>query len=167
MKTSVTLLLSSALAAQSLHAEAPVFRDNVLSINEAIVFNAQGPAYYGDVRMQANKDGTFSLVQAQRHNLALIDTVDVLINKSNPVQVEVNITGIQSVACVALLDPVVTRSGNAFTIVQAETLMEPGSVCMSLLAVTPFSRDIPLEVEGLAPGVYTVSVNGKQTSFTL
>lgn len=166
MKISLGLFAGVVLAAPVL-AEAPVFRDNVLSIDEAIVHTQHGAAYYGEIRMQANGDGTFSLVQAQRHNLALIDTIDVLINKSNPVQVTAHISGIQSVACAALLEPVVTRNGNQFTVVQAETMMKPGSVCMSLLAVTPFSRDVPLDVDGLAPGNYTVDVNGKQASFSL
>ena len=30
-----------------------------------------------------------------------------------------------------------------------------------------FSRDVKLDVDGLAPGTYPVIVNGKQTSFSL
>lgn len=166
MKFSLILLAGVVLAAPVL-AQAPVFRDSTLSIDEAIVYTAQGPSYYGDIRMKANGDGTFSLVQAQRHNLAVVDTVDVLVNKSNPVQVVVHIAGVQAVACAALLEPAISRMDATFTIVQAETMMKPGEVCMSLLATTPFSRDIKLDAEGLAPGRYSVNVNGKQASFTL
>lgn len=163
-----SLLLAAALVAPALQAEVPVFRDRVLAIDKAVVVTPAGPAYYANIRLQATANGAFTLVEAERRPLAIVETLDVLVNKSNPVQVEVHVTGVQTVACVGLEEPVVTRNNDTFTVLLAETLMAPATVCMSLLAVTPFQRDIDLPVEGLSPGAtYKVVVNGKEASFRL
>lgn len=163
-----SFLLAAALAAPALQAEVPVYRDQVLAIDKAVVVTPQGPAYYANIRLKGNANGTFTLAEAERRPLAIVETLDVMVNKSNPVQVEVHVTGVQSIACVGLEEPVVTRNNDTFTVLLAETLMEPAQVCMSLLAVTPFQRDIELPVENLSPGnTYKVVVNGKETSFKL
>ena len=94
-------------------------------------------------------------------------SIDVVISKSNPVQVAAFVTGTQTVACVGLEEPVVARKDSAFTVVLAETVMAPGTVCNSLLAVTGFQRQIELPVAGLPAGSYTIAVNGKLASFSL
>ena len=59
------------------------------------------------------------------------------------------------------------RSGNTFHVVLAETPLDPLALCMSLLAVTEFDVEVPLDLTGLAAGTYEVIVNGVRTSFVL
>lgn len=167
MKRSMNLLFGSLLLTPVLHADVPVFRDQVLAIEEAVVFQQEEPVYYGDIRMQANEDGTFTLIRAERRSLALIDSADVLISNGNPLQVTVYVRGTLSVACAALQGPGVSRYGNVFNVVLAETTLPPDAVCMSLLAVTPFEIDIPLNKGELPPGNYVIHVNDKVVEFSL
>lgn len=161
------VLLSVALLAAPVFAEVPVFRDQVLTIDNAVVYEKDGPAYYADIRMKANADGSFSVVDADRRNLANIAKAEIQISKSKPVQVAVQVSGILSVACVALEETSLSRVGNTFNVVLAETNMPAGSVCMSLLAVTPFELDIPLSTAELPTGNYIVNVNGTVVQFSL
>jgi hypothetical protein len=167
MRHTTALLIGALLASTGLQAEVPVFRDQVLTIDEAVVFNSNGAAYYGDIRMKANADGSFSVIGADRRNLAPVSAADVQISKSKPVQVAVHVTGILSIACVALEEAGVSREGNTFHVVLAETNMPAGTVCMSLIATTPYDITIPLDTKDLPAGNYNVNVNGKLLTFTL
>lgn len=167
MNNKFAIALLAALASTAALAETAVFREQVLSIDGVGVVTATGAAYYGNVKLQQLTDGSFRLVQAEQHNLAIVDSVDVLNAHSTPAEVSLHVKGVQANACAALLEPVVSRKGNEFAVIIAETMQPPGSVCMSLLAVTPFQLDVPLTVTGLPAGNYRVNVNGKLVQFAL
>lgn len=155
------------LTAVSGQAEVPVYRDQQLELPSAVVLTDAGPVYYGDVRFTANADGSFTLVEAKRRNLAQVDANTVAIDRSAPGQVSVAAGGVLSIACVALEEPAVVREGNTFHVALAETAMDPLALCMSFVAFTRFDVDVPLDLTGLEAGTYTVIVNGVETSFTL
>jgi hypothetical protein len=125
-----------------------------------------GPVYYGDVRFTGNPDGSFTLVDAKRRNLAEVDTATVSVD-ATVAQAEVEARGLLSIACVALEEPAVVRDGNTFHVVLAETTMAPDAVCMALVAYTPFRAEVTLDLRGLEPGAYVVNVNGVTKSFVI
>lgn len=166
MKSIARLFLAPLAVAATAHAEVPVYRGPYLDVPSAVVVTDTGAVYYGDVRFSANQDGSFSLVQAQRRNLVLVENVSVSVDAASA-QATVAADGFLSV-CEALEEPAVLRDGNTFHVVLAETAQEPGEVCMSLLAVTEFDVDVPLDLTGLAAGTYDVFVNNTlRTSFVL
>lgn len=150
----------------TVHAEVPVYRNQQLDIPSAVVMTTNGPVYYGDVRFTANQDGSFRLLDAKRRNLAQVDAATVTVDAS-VAQAEVTANGILSIACVALEEPAVVREGKTFHVVLAETTMVPGSVCMALVAVTPFHAEVTLDLRGLDAGEYLVNVNGVTQRFTI
>lgn len=167
MKNAARLLLLAALPlAASTQADVPVYRNQQLDVPSAVVVTERGPVYYGDVRFTANQDGSFTLVEAQRRNLAQIDAATLTVD-ANAAQAEVGASGLLSIACVALEEPAVVREGNTFYVVIAETTMEPETVCMSLVAVTPFQAEVTLDLGGLEAGEYEVDVNGVIKSFII
>jgi hypothetical protein len=159
-----TLLALTAFAATA-QAEVPVYRNQELTLPGALVVNANGANYYGDVRFAANEDGTFTLVDAHRRNLAMVNDVTLVIEESFPVQVSAEVSGDLSVACVDLEEPGVIRDGNTFTVVLAETPLDPLILCAQALA--GYEISIPLDVRGLQAGQYIVDVNGVETILVL
>jgi hypothetical protein len=162
----VSLLCVVLPLAASAHAEIPVYRDQQLTIPSGVVMTANGPVYYGDVRFTANQDGSFTLVDAKRRNLADVDAATVTVD-ATAAAAEVSANGILSIACVALEEPAVVRDGNTFYVVLAETTMAPDAVCMSLVAYTPFNANVALDLAGLEAGEYRVRVNGVERVFEL
>jgi hypothetical protein len=163
-KLACTLLASLAMTTSAL-ADMPVYRDQQLLLPEGVVVTDQGVTYYGDIRLTANADGSFTLVEATRRNPAYVDDVDVLILESFPVQLRAVVSGHKSVPCVELEEPAVIRDGNTFTIVLAETPLDPLILCAQVLA--PFEVTVALDATGLEAGTYTVVANGVETTFTL
>jgi hypothetical protein len=72
-----------------------------------------------------------------------------------------------TIACVALEEPGVVRKDKTFYVVLAETPIDPLALCMPFVAVTKFTQDVQLDLNGLAPGEYRVIVNGIENRFTL
>jgi hypothetical protein len=95
---------------------------------------------------------------------AMVETVDVLMLESFPVQVQVAVSGNLPDACTFIDEVITQQSGNTFR-VAVTTIRQPGVACAQV--VTPFEETVPLEVEGLPAGTYEVSVNGVTGSFTL
>ena len=96
--------------------------------------------------------------------LASVESVEVQILESFPVQINLRVTGVLPNACTAIDDVVVDQDGNTFN-VAITTIQEPGEACSE--ALVPFEEIVPLDVNGLEAGSYTVSVNGVQASFIL
>lgn len=161
------LFVSVTLVASAQAEEVPVYRDQQLEVPGAVVVTEAGAVYYGDVRFKANADGSFALLDARRRNLAQVDSATVAVDPSFPAQAAVTASGELSIACVALEEPAVIRAGNTFTVVLAETPIDPLALCQPLIAVTEFTVEVPLELYGLEAGTYRVSVNGVATAFTL
>lgn len=95
---------------------------------------------------------------------AQVDSVDVLVLESFPVQVNVIASGNLPDGCTRLEEPQIEQADNSFTITLPTT--RPADAACTL-ALAPFDKVISLPVEGLAAGAYTVSVNGVSSSFTL
>ena len=87
----------------------------------------------------------------------MVDSVDVLILESLPVQVSVSVKGNLSDACTRVGEVATTRDGTTFNI-DISTTRPVEAVCAQVL--TPFEENISLDVRGLKKGTYTVNVNG-------
>jgi len=94
---------------------------------------------------------------------ANIESIEILILESFPVQVNVLAKGYFSDGCGKLGSINTVKSENSFVItVMAE---HEGEVCTQ--ALVPFEESISLDVLNLKAGTYTVDVNGVTDSFTL
>jgi hypothetical protein len=163
----VTSLLSSAAA----QAEVPVFVDNELHLDAVATMDESGNHYYRDVILHRDADGRFRVASAASRPLVSVRSVEANLFAATgidtKVQASVTVTGLTSVACVVLEKPASTRVDKTFHVLLAETVMEPGAVCASLVANQPFELSLPLDIAQLPAGTYTVDVNGVTDTFTL
>lgn len=158
-------VLAVSLAVQQAVAQPATFADGVLAIPQAAMIDGTNPVYYIDVQMVDNGDGTLSVVGGEQQNLVQVDSVEVLIMESFPVQVGLAVSGYKSVPCVELLPAAVARQDNLFTVVLAETLLGPAESCIAV--IDPFETNVSLDVLGLSAGTYSVTVNGVEAEFEL
>ena len=96
--------------------------------------------------------------------VANVESVEILILESFPVQINLIIQGNLPNGCAEIDRTVVEQEGNNFD-VAVTTVQEAGQVCTE--ALVPFEEIVPLDVLGLEAGTYTVTVNDVQSSFTL
>jgi inhibitor of cysteine peptidase len=96
--------------------------------------------------------------------IALVDSVEPLVLESSQVQVQVLVRGNLPDDCTTLDEASVTREGTVLKI-KLPTVRPASGVCAQVLE--PYEQAIPLDVEGLAAGLYTVRVNGVSASFEL
>lgn len=96
-------------------------------------------------------------------NEAMVETVDVLIMESMPVQVAVEITGNLPDGCTTIDTIEATREGTTFTI-NIITRRDPLALCTE--ALVPFGERVSLDVVGLESGTYTVNVIGRDETVT-
>lgn len=94
---------------------------------------------------------------------AHIETVDILIMESYPVQVNVVAQGYFTDGCGRIDNVYSEKLDDIFTI--TITTKSVGEVCTE--ALVPFEETIPLEVNGLKAGSYRVTVNGIKGTFEL
>ena len=94
---------------------------------------------------------------------ANVEEIEILVLESFPVQVNVIASGELPDGCTSLDEATPRREGNTFVINLTTTRVD--EICTQ--AVVPFDQVIPLEVEGLSAGTYTVAVNGITDTFTL
>lgn len=165
MKKFAYTLVTSLGAAASTQAEVPVYRDQSVTLQETLVIEESGPRYFRNVRMDANPDGSFSVVNAEKRNLALVHDISLLMLPGLPLEMSVEVYGDMSQSCLALEAPLVARRGKVFTVAVAETPFDPQIQCFN--PATDFVINVPLEIEGLPAGEYRVVVNGVEKSFTL
>ena len=160
------ILLTAALCIPlSVLADVPVYRDQALSIDEALVVTASGTRYYKDIKLSANPDGSFKLVQAERLDPAHVDNVKVKVDGTTSTTVNVEVTGYLPNPCFEIQEPAVMREGSTFTVVVAQKALQTFVVCAQV--IEPFSVVVSLSVEGLPAGHYDVVVNGRQAGFDL
>jgi hypothetical protein len=95
---------------------------------------------------------------------ALVESVDILMLESFPVQIEALVKGSLPDGCTTIDEITPARKDNIFE-VKITTKRPADAVCT--LALVPFEERIPLDVAGLKAGVYLVSVNGITNSFEL
>jgi inhibitor of cysteine peptidase len=95
---------------------------------------------------------------------ATVDSAELFIMESFPVQVSLLISGNLADGCTTIREIRQERSGAEFT-VTVVTERDPEAICT--MALVPFAERIALEVEGLAAGDYTVNVHGVTADFRL
>src|SRR5690606_11760535 len=157
--------LALGLAAAGACAQPAVLEDGVLNIENGVVVEEEGALFYRNIQLEAEGEHGFRVVSAEPRNLAAVESVNVLFLRSNPVQVRVRVEGYISLQCLDLEEPVVSRSGNRFTVYLTETPIPPNVRCATV--IEDFSILIPLETSTLEGGDYVVSVNGVEAEFTL
>ncbi|HUF39669.1 MAG TPA: NBR1-Ig-like domain-containing protein, partial [Anaerolineales bacterium] len=95
---------------------------------------------------------------------AQIETLDVSILESFPVQVNAALTGYLGDSCTSLGETTIAMEGNTFTITVATT-RPADAVCAQVVA--PFEQTVSLDVFGLPAGDYTVVAGGQTATFNL
>lgn len=158
-------ILCSSIVSQLVAAQPAIFENSILNIPQGAAIVNGEPAYYNDIQLLSDSEGNFTLLAAQQSNLVSVDSVVVDIAESFPVQVSLTVTGNKSIPCVDLQTPAIFRNESTFTIALAETALGPAETCIAVL--DPFETHIALDVAGLDSGIYTVSVNGVEVSFSL
>ena len=143
-----------------------ILQDDVFTVPQGAVIDSDNPTFFTNIQLSQGDDGHFILVDAQANNLVTIDTVQIVILESSPVQINVSVTGNKSVPCVELLTPAISRKDNLFIVVLAETALGPAESCIAM--IDPFETSFALDVSGLPAGTYTVRINGEvDETFTL
>jgi hypothetical protein len=97
------------------------------------------------------------------NNEAVIDTVEVMMPESLLLQVSVVVKGKLPDGCVTIERISQTRSGNTF-VATIITNRQPDAGCIAQLQ--SFQQVLPLDVAGLPPGGYTVTVSGANSVST-
>ena len=95
---------------------------------------------------------------------ATIESLDVQIMESFPVQVSVVLTGYLPDGCTEIYEINAPRKDQTFTI-QVLTRRPVDLACT--MAIVPFEETVSLDVEGLPAGDYTVEVGELSQTFTL
>ncbi len=96
--------------------------------------------------------------------MAGIDSIEIRMLESMPVQVKVIVGGYLSDGCTRIDRITQERAGNDFRIA-ISTKRPAGVNCPQV--IVPFQETIPLDVLGLLAGTYTVTVNRVSDTFTL
>lgn len=95
---------------------------------------------------------------------ATVESLDILILESFPVQVHLQVSGYLGDGCTELGAIDTVRAGDTFN-VTIHTERPADAICTQQLVA--FEETIPLDVQGLEAGTYTVNVNGVTDTFTL
>ena len=95
---------------------------------------------------------------------ALVESIELLMLESFPVQVRVRVKGNLPDGCTRIDQITQTRQENTFEI-KITTTRPADAACT--LALVPFEETIPIDAVGLKAGVYLVTVNGVSNSFEL
>lgn len=93
-----------------------------------------------------------------------LDGLQVTVLESFPVEVRAEVSGSLADGCTTLRGTKAEREGNVFTI-QFDVLRDPALACTE--ALVPFKETVPLDVEQLAAGTYTVAAGEEEALFTL
>ena len=148
------------------------YHEGVLEVPCVAVQDA-GKIYTANLLWQKSSDPmVFSLQNAQlkkplsvmaEKTKAHVEAIEILTLESFPVQIYVIAKGYFANGC-GRIDKVDTeKSANTFTVtITTHTVCE---VCTQ--ALVPFEENIPLDVNGLKAGVYSVDVNGITDTFEL
>ncbi len=95
---------------------------------------------------------------------AMVDSIEVMIMESFPVQVSAVVTGNLPDGCTALDQAYAVRDENTFTL-ELTTVRPKDAACTD--ALVPFQETITLDVLGLSAGKYTVQAGAISNSFEL
>lgn len=95
---------------------------------------------------------------------AVVESIEVLILESFPVQVHVVAKGYLADGCTEI-GTITSEQKDDLFLISITTVRPADKMCTE--AIVPFEEVIPLDVYGLAAGTYTVDVNGVKGSFEL
>ena len=95
---------------------------------------------------------------------AIVNSVDLLMLESFPLQMTATINGDFPDGCTTLGAVQQERIGNVINMTIG-TSRPAGSMCTQ--ALVPFTENVSVDIYGLPAGEYTVNVNGVTTTFTL
>ena len=95
---------------------------------------------------------------------AQVSSLEIKMNGTAPVQVNVVVRGNLSESCAKLGDTQLSYASNTFMVTLA-SVSPADRGCAQI--ITPFELTIPLDTTGLGSGEYTVKVNGVSAVFTL
>lgn len=96
-------------------------------------------------------------------SVAVVESIDIRILESFPLQVHVAVQGnLPDAGCTTIARVEQVREGNTFTLTLVTTT-DPLALCAQ--ALTPFEEVVPLDVQGLPAGTYTVNVHGVEGTF--
>ncbi len=106
-----------------------------------------------------------AVAPAQADERATVESIDILIAESFPVQVFALLRGYVGDGCTKITG-ITSRGpvGRTFYI-DITTHRPPGAICTQVLIA--FERNVPLGAYGLAAGTYEVIAGGARASFTL
>ena len=93
-----------------------------------------------------------------------VDGVDVRLLESFPLQAQAVISGNLADGCTTVDEIRTERTDNTFTL-EIFTFRPQDKICTE--ALVPFTETVPLPIEGLPAGTYTVQVEEQTASFTL
>lgn len=153
----VMMLFSQAAAAQD---DSVIYQNNTLHIPLGAVIEEGRSTVYRDIRLEEQADGSFVITNLDEALLASVESVNAIVDTGNPNTVNVVVGGNKSVACVSVMEPVISRDDNDFSVLLAESDPET-DVC--ILVITPFEKVVTLDVTGLPTGEYSVTVNNEVT----
>ncbi len=157
----LTLLLTLLLAACGSATDAPTGTDpnQPVSSDDPIPVEPDGGIGdgAGPPKATPGSDEEFLIQEAT------VESIDILIMESFPLQVRVVARGSMASGCAAPLEITQAREGNTFK-VTIFTQRPARAMCPQTLS--PFEESIALDVAGLPAGEYTVNVNGVTDTFT-
>lgn len=96
---------------------------------------------------------------------ATVESLEVLILESFPVQVHAVVSGYLSDGCLSLAEITAERKGETFTVTLTTT--RPAGEVACTQVIVPFEETIPLDVYGLDAGKYYVVAQEQTATFTL
>lgn len=96
---------------------------------------------------------------------AIIESLEILLLESFPLQAKVKVEGFLRDGCSELFDIKVEHEEMDFILII--TTRRPSGDVACTEALVPFEKVVVLEIEGLDAGTYTVIAQDKQTEFTL
>ncbi len=109
--------------------------------------------------------GTSATAQAKPIlRLAGVEDFDIVVLESDPVQVRVVVYGWMSDSCTTIRNFEQSREGNLIRL-RIVTTRPADLMCAQM--IKRFRETYPLDTQDLAPGGYTLDVNGKTQEFTL
>lgn len=88
-----------------------------------------------------------------------INTQDLLVAESYPVQIFLQVTGDMPTPCHEFRSQVAEPDEQKRIYVTAWSESDPNAACVQVLE--PFDESIPITIEGAAEGSYTVYLNGE------
>lgn len=96
--------------------------------------------------------------------MAMIDSVELLLLESFPLQMTAHIIGNYPDGCTGLGTVTQERVENVITIT-VETTRPADMMCTQ--ALVPFAENVPVDIHGLPAGEYSVIINDVEATFTL